>query len=386
MNHPGQFSFGTTLINWSIFIRPQQQAILDAVSDVVDIQNSNEEDLISKGYNHLPPRGLSTILINEFEESIAKELRFNLFGEFNQHLADLERALPRSNAGNLEKLSASPTVRLTLFEQWTELNKAFNRCWAESVPQIAVAIDCAETEDVLHKIENWGACIAEWNRRAGGIALFGSKVGDYLKLEDGICPRSAKIELPQDRLSGREAQDRFPDAALDFLSGITEAFKIPDAIDNYSGVHAMAEFHYTTWLYSDFMISPLTGLFLVSPLLVPSIREITLDSLMRSNLEELGLHPAPTLEKINESGYLPLCFLCYSPSRTDELDIESLFQKLELVQRPISDSIFFDVMSSRFDDAWDPPEEVLQEGINRVNRILRGTLQADKCPEGVEAE
>ncbi len=24
MNHPGQFSFGTTLINWSIFIRPQQ--------------------------------------------------------------------------------------------------------------------------------------------------------------------------------------------------------------------------------------------------------------------------------------------------------------------------------------------------------------------------
>ncbi len=23
MNHPGQFSFGTTFINWSIFIRPQ---------------------------------------------------------------------------------------------------------------------------------------------------------------------------------------------------------------------------------------------------------------------------------------------------------------------------------------------------------------------------
>jgi len=28
LNHPGQFSFGTTLINWSIFIRPQQNASL----------------------------------------------------------------------------------------------------------------------------------------------------------------------------------------------------------------------------------------------------------------------------------------------------------------------------------------------------------------------
>ena len=25
MNHPGQFSFGTTFINWSIFIRPQHE-------------------------------------------------------------------------------------------------------------------------------------------------------------------------------------------------------------------------------------------------------------------------------------------------------------------------------------------------------------------------
>ena len=42
MNHPGQFSFGTTLINWSIFIRPQQRgdgtvfpALLDCAAQKV---------------------------------------------------------------------------------------------------------------------------------------------------------------------------------------------------------------------------------------------------------------------------------------------------------------------------------------------------------------
>ena len=36
MNHPGQFSFGTTFINWSIFIRPQQDKIASAVDTQID--------------------------------------------------------------------------------------------------------------------------------------------------------------------------------------------------------------------------------------------------------------------------------------------------------------------------------------------------------------
>ena len=363
----------------------EERAISDALDDVLEGASSREQDLISRGYNHLPPRPLSTLLITQFEESVTKELGFNLFGGFNQHLADLEKALPRSKAGNREKVSASPTVRLTLFEQWTVLNKTFNTLWADSVQQIAEALDCPKPEEVLHKVKNWGAGVAEWNRRAGGIALFGSKAGDHLKFEDTIVRDSAKVEVPQVRLSEKEANDKWPEAATDFISVTTEAFRIPGVIDVESGVLAMAELKYTTWLFSDFTTSPIGGLFLVSPLLVPSIRDISLDSLRRSNEVELSLNPPPTLDEIEKSGFLPLCFLCYSPSREDELDIESLFRKLELKQRPISDPIFFEVISSRFEDCWDPSEEILQEGINRLNRILRGRLHADKYPEGFDS-
>ncbi len=347
----------------------QTQAVVDAFRAEGAEEAARVETLARSGYNLLPPRQISVAAIVRFK-GLNAELGFDLIDGFEKHLTDLEKALPVKRVA-LPPPQVSNEIRVLLFNQWTALVKLFQQSWVSCVPAIASSLNCSGIENSNAALPRWGAQIAEWNRRAGGLAIFGADVAEHVKQKDMIACDSKGNEVSV-LLDPDMAQDKavlLEEMAADLFRKIPPFYRIPEIFGDSADFVAVSQMQFCMWVGSKNPSDLLIAAINMGFVLTTSIRE----SLLK--LSERCDDVESVAEAMGDG--ISLLVGAYSENSSNEpftLEMESLFRKLRLRQRPISDNVFFQVFRWRFEDKWNPTENVFNEGLQRVKRLLESRM------------